>query len=299
MFNAYNTHHNLVLRPDDFWLAVLSQFSLYVNANAELLRKGLVGFDRKRELVVTGIGSLATANYDSLCRRLCDEISKNVLDSSLLDMVLPNFTTSTQVDKTVACVTLMATMQKYFDYKMCLCCGIPYVTLLGTVQDYQTLLSKVNQLVKYDYGTGLMMRWTKVLVPVFEELLRTVETRKPNLDFWSKVCSQHSFGSGPEYLSGWITCFACFDESGVFRDNKETHKKIKSEWPVLDTNDVPPLMSSVPVTVDDNGLEFKTMAFAGSFSSTRVNDTTVAPRYDWVLCKDTRVYVNIKINNIF
>ena len=31
---------------------------------------------------------------------------------------------------------MMATMQKYFQYVAVLCCGIPSVTLLGTVEDW-------------------------------------------------------------------------------------------------------------------------------------------------------------------
>ena len=57
---AYNQHHNIVLRPEDFWTAVLTQFSSYVNANSEQLRDKFVNFDGKRELKVTAGGSLRT-----------------------------------------------------------------------------------------------------------------------------------------------------------------------------------------------------------------------------------------------
>jgi hypothetical protein len=38
VIRAYGHHHALVIRPDDVWLSILTQFSFYVNANAELLR---------------------------------------------------------------------------------------------------------------------------------------------------------------------------------------------------------------------------------------------------------------------
>lgn len=50
--DAYNTHHNLILRPDDVWQAILTQFSFYVNANAEELRDCFVDFDGKKTLVI-------------------------------------------------------------------------------------------------------------------------------------------------------------------------------------------------------------------------------------------------------
>ncbi|KAH9104508.1 hypothetical protein LEN26_008237 [Aphanomyces euteiches] len=39
---AYNQHHNLIIRPDDVWLAIMVQFGFFVNGNAETLRDSLV-----------------------------------------------------------------------------------------------------------------------------------------------------------------------------------------------------------------------------------------------------------------
>ncbi|CAK4612644.1 hypothetical protein LEN26_005444 [Aphanomyces euteiches] len=42
VIQAYSRHHNLEIRPDDVWLAIMVQFGLYVNGNAEKLRSALV-----------------------------------------------------------------------------------------------------------------------------------------------------------------------------------------------------------------------------------------------------------------
>lgn len=42
---AFNHHHHLVVRPDDIWLAILTQFSSYVNAHAEELRGHFVAHE--------------------------------------------------------------------------------------------------------------------------------------------------------------------------------------------------------------------------------------------------------------
>lgn len=39
---AYNEHHHLAFRPDDVWIAIITQFSSYVNAHAEDLRASFV-----------------------------------------------------------------------------------------------------------------------------------------------------------------------------------------------------------------------------------------------------------------
>jgi hypothetical protein len=37
-YHAYSSHHNLALRPDDIWLAILCQTGYFINAHAEDLR---------------------------------------------------------------------------------------------------------------------------------------------------------------------------------------------------------------------------------------------------------------------
>jgi hypothetical protein len=45
---AYNGHHHLVLRPDDIWLSIMTQFSFYINARAEEFRDKFVSFEGKK-----------------------------------------------------------------------------------------------------------------------------------------------------------------------------------------------------------------------------------------------------------
>ena len=35
---AYSSHHHLILRPDDVWLSIMTQFSAYVEGNSETLK---------------------------------------------------------------------------------------------------------------------------------------------------------------------------------------------------------------------------------------------------------------------
>lgn len=122
---AYNQHHHLIMRPDDVWLAILNQFSTYVNQNAEALRSKFVDFGDKKELTVESSGSLFSAAYDVLAVSMSDEIAKHIRDPSIREWVLPSFTTTTPSDVVVGSVTLMASMQHYFAYKFHLLCGLP------------------------------------------------------------------------------------------------------------------------------------------------------------------------------
>ena len=64
-----------------------------------------------------------------------EQIVKNIKDPSIADWLIPKFSTTTENDRIVASVTLMATLQSYFEYKYCLLCGLPSITLLGTVDE--------------------------------------------------------------------------------------------------------------------------------------------------------------------
>jgi len=56
---AYSNHRHLVLRPDDVWHAILTQFSIYVNKNTESLRDSFVSHDGQKTFVVFIISHLA------------------------------------------------------------------------------------------------------------------------------------------------------------------------------------------------------------------------------------------------
>jgi hypothetical protein len=58
VMQAYNQHHNLVLRPDDIWSAITIQFGLHVSKNAETFRHMLVEHEGQKEVCVTADGNI-------------------------------------------------------------------------------------------------------------------------------------------------------------------------------------------------------------------------------------------------
>lgn len=266
--SAYNRHHNLVIRPDDVWTAIMVQFSFYIQKRAEELRSHFVDFDGQKELVVYGGGTLRTASYDMLAIDMTKQIAEHIKDPSVREWVMPQFSTTTNTDTTVYAVVLMATMQTYFRYKFELCCGIPHVTLLGTVADWESLASRIDRLLEFG---ELMCTWHALLKPILLEFVQSANG-KPNIDFWDRICHKKGGGSGPRYLGGWITAFCRFSEKGDWQGGD-----------VINDNDVPVGYVSVPVTVDDNGQIYKTRMFAGSLAAERVDDYTLAPRSDWCI----------------
>jgi len=214
---AYSGHHALVLRPDDIWLCILTQFNLFVNGEgrAEQLRSVFVAHEGKKELIVYGGGNRYTVDYGAMAKRMTDLIEENVIDPTLRQWIIPNFTTTTPTDVVAASVVMMATLQAYFDYKFCTLCGLPYVTLLGEKADWDQIVQRIEKLKEYGPETTA---WYHLLKPVVTRFARTFEDgfaeSAENCEFWNRAVHQESMGSGPSYLSGWVTAFCAFDETG-------------------------------------------------------------------------------------
>lgn len=280
---AYNEHHKLVIRPDDVWIAITTQFSAYVNGNAEELRSKLVNHAEQKQLVATQMATLTTADYGKLATDMVAMLKANVIDAELADWLLPKFSTTTANDTIVGSVVFMASMQQYFQYRFHLRCGIPEVTLLGTVQDWELIHTRVEFLRQFSPECE---KWADMLKPVTANL---IESSKGNANkaWWQRVCSNAGGGSGPSYLSGWITTFCVFDKGGQWQADKfEVRTMVstkRSDFPFIDTLDIPTGYVTVPVIIDDSGVEHKSLMFAGHLNTEKIDETTVAPQLNWAI----------------
>jgi hypothetical protein len=279
---AYNTHHDLVLRPDDVWLAIMAQFAYYVTANAEKLRDKFVAHNGQQQITVHDEFS-----FEAFLHVMRTETQANIKDPTVVDWMIPSFSTTTDTDVLVATVTTMAAMQKYFSFKMCLACGIPSVELLGTVEDWEQLSTKVDRLTEFSVESDCIAKWHQMLKPVVAEMVRTRKGEN-NIDWWQKIAHRKAGGSGPRYLAGWITVFAVFSDKGEWQGDvrrpwyADEHDE-DSEYPLVDTEDIPSGIVSRPVLFDDNGVEFKCHLFAGHFAHTTTTGKDLRPCPAWCL----------------
>lgn len=269
-FHAYSKHHHLTIRPEDVWFAILSQLNFYINAHAEELRTYFVDHEGQKELTVYAVGNIHTVDFGALAKHMTSLIQDNVKDPDLQDWIMPDFSTTTSSDRAVAAVLMMGAMQKYFSYGMSLMCGIPSVTLLGEREDWEKILHKLNKLSEFgDEPTT----FAELLRPILRNFIATFDSEsEPSaevLDFWSRIADRRNGGSGPDYLSGWITAFCMWDEQGkllrrLYRGDYSLELG-GARYHQVDIEDIPSGVASVPVSVDDNGTMYNTKMIAGSF----------------------------------
>ncbi|CAL8133301.1 unnamed protein product [Orchesella dallaii] len=273
VLKCYNNHFNLIIRPDDIWTAIMSQFSYYLNKNVEKFRNEFVNFEEKRELVfpLSQNETLRTISYD------------HMVDSQVRDWVMPNFSTTTDNDRVTIGVIFMASMKKYFDYSARAACGIPYVTLDGTVQDYLNILGRLEKLKDYE-----LQRWYDLLHPVIRQF---VEAKSGKVDeaFWKSIVNVNG-GSGRYYITGWITAFCVFDSDGNWQLRDETYQEVdyyeEETRPRVDISDIPSGIVEVDLLVEDgSGHESKTFMLAGHMApeTMDLNGIALKPSLGWAI----------------
>ncbi|GLB42672.1 putative protein with domain of unknown function (DUF4419) [Lyophyllum shimeji] len=213
---AYNHHHHLVIRPDDVWIAILSQLNFYINAHAKELRDKFVDHEEKRDLVVTTLEpSLDKADFGDLAVQMAGQIDQNVKDKTLVPWVLPNFSTTTRNDTVICSALIMSTLKEYFRYIMMLGCGIPSITLEGTQADWQSILTRIDKIPSFGAEPA---EWASMLRAVLKRFVRAFNPGGPKADkkFWERMVHERPGGSNTPFISGWITAFCAWDPEGVF-----------------------------------------------------------------------------------
>jgi len=276
IFRAWSGHHHLTLRPEDIWFAILSQLSFYINAHAEKLRSFFVAHDGQKELETIDFGTIHSVDFGPIAQKMTHLIQKNVLDPELRTWIMPSFSTTTSSDRVVASVLMMGALQKYFKYTMGICCGIPSVTLLGEKADWEMMVTKLDKIPQLGTEPSL---FRDLLKPTLKRFVQSFDTPQKTdiVDFWNRAVHEAG-GSGPHYLSGWVTAFCFWNEDGksLYREPKRpvtwepfAGSKAGCEldgvlYHRVDTKNIPCGFASVPVKVNDNGTIYSTKMLAGS-----------------------------------
>ena len=175
---AHSNHYPIRIKPDHIWLLIVQAFSNHVNVNSEELRSHFVNFEGKKTLIVNYPLSSITQVERKVLENFSEQINdqmKNYLGDEVLETLTPNFTT-TDYDSTIVCkISIMGAFKKYFKYEMHLCgCGIPYIILEGTAEDYEKILEKAKKLEKYNFSW-----YIKRIIPHIQKM---VEAKKGNID---------------------------------------------------------------------------------------------------------------------
>ncbi|CAG8784066.1 22019_t:CDS:1, partial [Racocetra persica] len=276
IFNAYNYHKHLCLSPDDIWNTIVQGVSHHINYNLEKFRHRFVKHEGKKEIDVY-VGDVVSektlkGDWREAVNRLVKKTDEHVEKIELKELLECNFSTTTSTSLTASRIVLLDTVKAYFQYKVSTICGIPKVTLEGTLDDWNKLQEKVSQLRKLNLELDF---WLDRLEPVIWKLVETYRGEVDE-DFWGRIININTvFGSGGgTFISGWMLAFFPYDRSA------RTLPYHNMEIP-----DIPDGMIQVPFTID-TGYSLKFIAgFVGANQEMlkNSNESVVSPVIGWFI----------------
>ena len=274
---AYENHYPLVISPDDIWMCIAQGFGAHVNANAEKLRHLFVKHEGK-EVIRVRRDTFVRGSPDNPWSEVFSEFSAQIrsyIGEKTHDLLVPSFTTTGPVEKAASEIVLMNTFKKYFDYSFCTLCGIPEITLKGTIDDWKQLRERALGLAQFE-----LEWWIDALKVILDMFVAAVEGNV-NKQFWSTIYKQVG-GSGGPYVTGWIlTLFPYLDERrNRFPDNwdfkeKEKGKQDRFLYCEATTSSLPPGVASTPFIWEYLSKDIP-MTFNAGFMGTVQNPKTFA-----------------------
>ena len=220
-YTAHTNHYPIRIKPDDIWLLIVQAFSNHVNANSEELRHHFVNFDGKKKLTVNYPLSDIKQVNKKILEDFSEQINKQMkefLGEKLVNLLTPNFSTTTNVTKIVGKISIMGAFKKYFEYEMFLSgCGIPYIILEGTAQDYKDIIAKAKELSKYDFDWYIdriiphlekmvEAKEGKIDVNYFKNMIQKKEITEP--EHGNSGRKRHNVKY--DYISGWFLNFFAY-----------------------------------------------------------------------------------------
>jgi len=304
IYTAYSSHCPLVLRPDDIFLGIVIAFGYYVTHHSEEMRSLFVDHSGRKELLVRVISppfqTTNQSDWDAFIGLMTDEIQKNT-KTDIAEWSRPTFSTTTQTDKTVAGIAMMAAVQNFFSMRFQLDCGLSKVTLQGTLEDWQLVRKKAEFLSTL--GVPDLTEWARLLIPVLDQFVWAY-TGKVDKNFWQRVCTNKTRGSGSQQtFRGWFLVFAPFNSKGKYILNSFDAVASSGVYAIVDDDDITSCVINVPAIVTDTYTETNyNITLSGGVYMTTYNPDSVEPSVGWamilnktVTVEDMRVYAATKI----
>jgi hypothetical protein len=194
---AFAQHRPLVLSPDAIWLTIAQGIAHHVRLNADRLRSRLVRHQGTKALEVR-VGSIPedAAGWSAAIPLFRAALATEIGDgrARLFECA---FSTSTEIDLIASQVVLMDAYSPFFDYWMMCVCGIPSITLTGTVEDWRAIRHRVDVIAELD-----LEAWCTSLRPILDHFVRAAEG-KPDRKWWQRILKPAE-AYGGEVVTGWI-----------------------------------------------------------------------------------------------
>jgi hypothetical protein len=290
---AFAEHYPLVLSPDDVWLCLAQGFAMHVESNSEALRSRFVRHEGKLELEIRRddfVPGSPDNDWQGCFAEWSDAIAAHI--GKKRDLVVASFSTTGPIERAASELVLMNAMKNYFDCRMFTLCGIPAITLLGTVEDWRAIRRRAEVFAEFDLAA-----WARVLLPVLDQFVAAAAGRADRA-FWRSIYKRKGEGgSGGPYVTGWINVLFPYLAAGISPSNRIMRNDYALAWshdmdaPFRGTTvDVfPQGLSQVPLTWEYLGTTIP-LTLSGGFVGISQDPETraVRPAIGWAVQRTAR-----------
>jgi hypothetical protein len=255
---AFAQHRPLLLTPDAVWLTIAQGVAQHVRINAERLRARLVRHNGRERLILpvnavpddAAAWAAAVGGFRALLAERIGDGRARLLEC--------DFSTSTDVDRLASQIVLLDAYSPYFSYWLVAVCGIPSITLAGTVEDWKRIRERIDVLAELD-----LEPWCRSLVPITEQFVRAAGG-DVDVAFWRRIYNPAD-AYGGDLITGWITRFYPYVKGQAANDRPNPMLELPIDEPKLRTksskdyysgpglrsDSVPATVSRVPVRIVD------------------------------------------------
>ena len=279
---------------------IVQAFSNHVNANSEELRNYFVNFDGKKELIVkyndiASIYEVTKKHLEDFSEQINEQM-KEYLGQEILEILTPNFTTTTYDSSIICKISIMGAFKKYFDYTMMLCgCGIPYIILEGEAEDYKKIKLKAEKLSRYKFDWYIYR-----IIPHIQKMIDAKEG-KIDIDFFKNIVQKKevtetryepsggAYGVKVNYISGWFLHFFAYLNKKDIR-SKKIRRFTEDSIKVENFKDLASQMLTVPFKIVEcqNNKEYL-MKYKVGFAGCDQNEKNeVYPVQGWIVSPSTK-----------
>ncbi|CAE7444718.1 unnamed protein product [Symbiodinium natans] len=211
---AFYEHYPLRLSPDVIWLTIVQGLAAHVRQDPETHRKSFeIQFEGKQQLAVLRpdfVKGSARNDWTTVFPEFTEQIGSFIGEKFLATM-RSDFSTTDSVTKICSEIAIMDSVQSYFEYVMCCGCGIPWIELAGTEEDWLSVRGKAEVLLKRFAG---LEAWLDELLPLLDQFCSATKGQ-PDLVFWNSVCNMYgASGSWNGFATGWLQILFPYLEGG-------------------------------------------------------------------------------------
>lgn len=281
VYKAFNEHRPLVLAPDHIWLTITRGIADHMRIEGEALRSRFVRHAGQLTLGVQSRTTFEQTDWPAAFADWCRQIAEHV-GADLHQALVADFSTTTNVERIASHVVMMDIFEKYFKYECVGICGIPTVTLRGSVEDWKRLRAKAAKLEVFEVGW-----WLEHLIHVLDQFV-SAAGGKPDVGFWQRICKLREEYGG-HIINGWITTFFAYLRDGALGPADQRNWTLGTSRGLQIWN-TPNALSFVPITWRDAYSGRRTYLRAvGGLIGVKQHPSTLAlePVAGWAVARET------------